>query len=65
MSFAGKGILFVLNFYAKSDGAKSLIVYRWLKTQRLRYWMGTHESQHYTAVAASDSLDFMQEIRKK
>ena len=51
-------------FRAKSDGAKSLIVYRWLKVQGLRYWMGTNESQRSSAEAASDALNFMQEIRK-
>ena len=52
-------------FCAKSDGAKSLIVYRWLKEQGSGYWMGTHESQFCPAEAASDALNFMQEIRKK
>ena len=52
-------------FCAKSEGAKSLIVYRWLKAQGLRYQMGKKESQHFPAEAASDALDFMQEIRKK
>ena len=51
-------------FCAESDGAKSLIVHRWLKPQGLRYWMGTNEFQHSPAEAASDALDFMQEVRK-
>ena len=52
-------------FHAKSNGAKSLIVHRWLKAEGLRYWMGTHESQCSPAEAVSDALDFMQEIKKK
>ena len=51
-------------FRAKSDGAKSLIVHRWLKAWGLRYQMGTNESQRSPAKAASDALDLMQEIRK-
>ena len=51
-------------FHAKLDGAKSLIVHRWLKAKGLRYQMGTNESQRSPAEAASDALDFMQEIRK-
>ena len=39
-------------FRAKSDSANSLIVYRWLKAQGSRYWMGTHESQCSPAEAA-------------
>ena len=52
-------------FHANLDGAKSLIVHSWLKAQGLSYQMGTNESQHSPAKAASDVLDFMQEIRKK
>ena len=52
-------------FLAKPDGAKSLIVYRQLKTHGLRYQMGTHESQCFPAEAASDGLDFMKEIKRK
>ena len=51
-------------FHPKSHGAKSLIVYRWLKTQGLRYWMGTHQYQCFPAEAASDAPNFMQEIKK-
>ena len=52
-------------FHTNSDSAKLLTVNRWLKTQGLRYWMSTHESQHFPIEAASDALDFMQEIKKK
>ena len=52
-------------FCAKSDSAKSLILYRWLKALGLRYRVGTHESQHFPAEVASDALDFMKEIKKK
>ena len=52
-------------FHAESSNAKSLIVYRWLKAEGLRYQMSTHESQHSPVEAASDALDFMQEIKKK
>ena len=51
-------------FHAKQGGAKSFIVYRWLKAQGFRYQMGTYESQHSPSEAASDSLNFMQEIKK-
>ena len=49
----------------KSDSAKSFIVHMWLKAQGLRYWMSTNECHHSPSEAASDALDFMQEIRKK
>ena len=52
-------------FGAKSDGAKSLNMYRWLKEWELRYQVGTHESQRSPADVASDALNFMQEIKKK
>ena len=39
-------------FHAKSDGAQSLIVYRWLEAQGLRYQMGINESQCSPAEAA-------------
>ena len=44
-------------FCVKSDGTKSLIVYRWFKAQGLRYRMNINESQCPPAEAASDALD--------
>ena len=52
-------------FHAKSDGAKSLNVYKWLKAQGLRYQMGTHKSHCSPAEASSDAFNFMEGIRKK
>ena len=52
-------------FHAKTDSAELLIVHRRLKSQGLMHQMGTHESQCSPAEAASNSLDFMQEIMKK
>ena len=51
-------------FHAKLDHAKSLIIYRWLKAQGLRYWIGANESQCSLAEAASDVLDFMRDEEK-
>ena len=53
------------SFHRQLERAMTNVLFRWLKSLALKYWMATHEIQISPGNLIVDTLDFMQHFRPK
>ena len=49
-----------MTFDENFERAKANVIFRWLRSNSFKYFMGTHETQRFPAESAADALNFMQ-----